>query len=81
MICVKMKSASFLKGGIKMKYSFEQINRFADEHVQKLMNDEYRVEELSNDKELYAGETEAIYPTAIKNTNPNSRLFKATYED
>ena len=64
-----------------MKYSVEQINEFADEHINKLMNNEYIVESLPNTEYLYHGELENEYSEAIRNTNPNSRLFKATYED
>ena len=64
-----------------MKYSIEQIKEFADKHINKLMNDEYTVESLSNSESLYYGELEDDYTEAIRNTNSNSRLFKSTYED
>jgi len=64
-----------------MKFSVEQIEEFANEHVSKLMNDEYIVESLPNSEYLYFGVLENEYSEAIRNTNPNSRLFKATYED
>jgi len=70
-----------LRGEIKMKYSVEQIMGFADERVNKLMNDEYLVESLPNSERLYSGEHEDAYSEAIRSTNPNSRLFKSTYED
>ena len=64
-----------------MEYSIEQINGFASERVRKLMNDEYIVEGLPNTEYLYSGEMEDEYSEAIRNTNPDSRLFKSTYED
>jgi len=64
-----------------MEYSIEQINGFASERVRKLMNDEYIVESLPNTEYLYSGEMEDEYSEAIRNTNPDSRLFKSTYED
>ena len=64
-----------------MEYSIEQIKGFADEFVKKLMNDEYIVETLPNNEYLYFGEMEEKYSEAIRSTNPNSRLFKSTYED
>jgi len=64
-----------------MKYSIEQIREFADEHISKLMNDEYIVESLPNNEYLYHGELEDEYSASIRNTNPDSRLFKSTYED
>ena len=64
-----------------MEYSIEQINGFASERVRKLMNDEYIVEGLPNTEYLYSGEMEEEYSEAIRNTNPDSRLFKSTYED
>ena len=62
-----------------MEYSVEQITGFADERIMKLMNDGYVVESLPNSEHLYYGETEKYFSNAIRNTNPNSRLFKATY--
>ena len=76
-----MKNRFKLEGDMTMKYSIEQIKQFADNHVQKLMNDEYLVENLPNSENLYYGELENNYSEAIRNTNPNSRLFKSTYED
>jgi len=64
-----------------MKYSLEQIEGFANEHIKKLMNDEYIVEGLPNSEDLYYGVLEDEYSKAMRNTNPNSRLFKSTYED
>ena len=64
-----------------MGYSTEQIMGFADEHVEKLDYDELMVESLLNSSILYAGELEEEYSTAVRNSNPNSRLFKATYEN
>ncbi|MCL2146879.1 MAG: hypothetical protein FWH52_03630 [Synergistaceae bacterium] len=64
-----------------MEYSIEQINEFADEFINKLINDEYIVESLPNSECMYHGEIEEMYSEAIRNTNPNSRLFKSTYED
>ena len=64
-----------------MKYSIEQIRAFADEHVRKLMNDEYMVESLPNSEHLYFGALEDEYSEAVRSSDPNSRLFKATYED
>jgi len=64
-----------------MEYSKEQIREFADEYIKKLMNDEYKVMSLPNDECLYYGDVEEKYSQAIRDTNPNSRLFKATYED
>ena len=64
-----------------MKYSIEQIKEFADMHINKLMNDEYTIESLSNSESLCYGELEDDYTEAIRNTNSNSRLFKSTYED
>ena len=64
-----------------MEYSVEQINGFARERVRRLMNNEYIVESLPNTEYLYSGEMEDEYSEAIRNSNPNSRLFTATYED
>ena len=64
-----------------MEYSIEQIEKFADEYVEKLMNNEYTVESLPNSECLYSGELEDEYSKEIRNTNSNSRLFKSTYED
>ena len=64
-----------------MKYSDEQIESFADEHIKMLMNDEYTVESLPNSEYLYYGALEQEYSEAIRNTNPNSRLFRSTFED
>ena len=64
-----------------MEYSIEQIEGFADEHIRKLMNNEYIVESLPNSEYLYYGELESEYSEAIRNTNPNTRLFRSTYED
>jgi len=64
-----------------MEYSIEQITRFANDHINKLMNNEYVVESLPNSEHLYYGEMEKYFSNAIRNTNPNSLLFRATYED
>ena len=64
-----------------MEYSIVQICGFADERIEKLMNDEYIVEGLPNSENLYYGELEEVYSEAIRSTNPNSRLFKSTYEE
>ena len=64
-----------------MEYSIEQIKEFANDRIKKLMNDEYVVESLPNSEHLYFGEMEKYFSNAIRNTNPNSLLFKATYED
>ena len=64
-----------------MEYSIERIMKFVDNRVRKLMNDEYTVEGLPNHEDLYSGKIEEIYSEAIRNTNPQSRLFTATYED
>ena len=45
------------------------------------MNDEYIVESLPNIEHLYYGEMENYFSNAVRNTNPDSRLFKAIYED
>jgi hypothetical protein len=71
----------FSKGGVKMEYTLEQIRGFAAEHTKKLMNEEYIVETLPNSEYLYTGKMEEMYSEAIRNTDSNSRLFKATYED
>jgi len=64
-----------------MEYSDDQITRFADTRIEKLMNDEYTVESLPNNEYLYYGELENEYSEAIQSANPNSRLFVSTYED
>jgi len=66
-----------------MKYTEEQINEFADKHIENLLNEP--VEDTSNQlniEVLYQLRGEAQeYSDAIRNANPNSRLFKSTYED
>ena len=64
-----------------MEYSVEQIWGFADKHIDKLMNDDYIVERLPNSEQLYYGALEDEYSEAIRNANPSSRLFAATFED
>ena len=64
-----------------MEYSVEQIIKFADQHIDQLMNDEYVVESLPNSEYLYHGYLEEEYSQAVRNANPDSRLFKATYEE
>lgn len=64
-----------------MEYSPEQIREFADIRVSMLMDDEYLVESLPNDELLYFGALEDEYSEAVRNTNPNSRLLTAVYED
>ena len=64
-----------------MEYSIEQIKNFAGERIKKLLNNEYIIESLQNSEHLYYGEMEEKYSAVIRNANPNSRLFKSTYED
>ena len=64
-----------------MEYSIEQIVGFADEHIRRLMNCEDIAESLPNREYLYYGAQEDEYSQAIRSTNPNSRLFRATFED
>lgn len=70
-----------LGGDFIMKYSDEQIRAFADEHIRKLVDNEYPVESLPNNENLFYGELEDGYFHAVKTSNPSSRLFRATYED
>ena len=66
-----------------MKYTEEEIIAFADAHVEKLMNEPIIDDSKAlNIEVLYqlSGDM-ARYSEAIRNTNPNSRLFKATFEE
>ena len=64
-----------------MQYSDEQIKKFADECIEKLMNDYYTIEDLIENSEICISDIDKIYSDAIQNTNENSNLFKSTYED
>ena len=66
-----------------MKYTDEQIKHFAAQNVQELMDEpKLDTSNLLNIEVIYHlnGDAE-IYSKAIRDSNPNSRLFKATYED
>ena len=63
-----------------MGYSKEEINKYAEKFVQKLMNEEYLVETLPNTAVLYHQGKEIRDSQAMRAANPNSRLFRATFE-
>jgi len=63
-----------------MEYTAEQIKAFACERIQKLMDDEYKVDVLPNTAVLYHQDKELRDSQAIRGANPNSRLFTVTFE-
>ena len=65
-----------------MKYSKEQIKKFADANVNALMNEPIQPKRKSLNIEVayqLSGEAQRD-SEAIRNANPNSRLFKAALE-
>ena len=66
-----------------MKYTEEQIKAFAEKHVQELMEEPIvDTSKLLNIEVVYqlSGAIDEV-SEAIRNTNPNSRLFQATFEE
>jgi len=66
-----------------MKYTEKEIEEFADKKVEELMSEPIENKDDGQNIEVayqLSGDM-ARYSDAIRNTNPNSRLFKATYED
>jgi hypothetical protein len=64
-----------------MMYEEEQIKRIAEEHMRRLINDEYEVATLPNSAKLYHRDKEFRDSCAMQEANANSRLFQATFED
>ena len=64
-----------------MKYTKEQINEMAKIRMEKLKNNEYLVETLPNNAELYHSNNELRDFEYIKNANKNSRLFRVVFDD
>jgi len=64
-----------------MEYGSEKIKEFADERIEKLMNDENIVAILPNSASLYHQDREFRDSRAIRTANPNSRLFRAIFDE
>jgi len=66
-----------------MKYTDEQIKEFADKHVEDIMSGPVSEKDNSAHPEVlyHLSGLAEIYSQAIRNANPNSRLFKATFEE
>ena len=64
-----------------MKYTERQIIEMASIRMEKLQNDEYWVETLPNNAELYHKNNELSDLEFIKNASKNSRLFRVIFND
>ena len=59
-----------------MEYSIAVIKEAAGERITKLMNNQYIVETLPDNGTQYYPELEREYSMALRNCNPESKLFR-----
>jgi hypothetical protein len=66
---------------VNVEYSFQEIRKMADVRMRRLRNNKCVVGSLPDYASLYHGAKEVRDSYAIRNADPESRLFKEFPED